>query len=389
MYKKTKALSLLVSDNLIFRSAQELAVNKYLKKHNSLIFLKLAIYSHIMHQAPTLRTMSSDYASPIFKNLTQETGLHVGHLGKSTIADLLASLPTKFFQTIFEELVEKYKRILFKKTKNNIVKLDSTYIQLSKKLLKCPATSTYNSIKQKVKATVSHRDIPESINFFFKSNNSDEIAFKDAILEHRYLSNDIVVFDRGMQSRKSFAVLNKKNISFITRLSDKPQFKILEHFTNEDLRIKCDCKVKLKSKDRHWAEGVYRVVSIKSASGKNIFFVTNCWDLSATQVAEIYKSRWKIEIFFKYFKSYLNGRHFLSRCENGIKNMFYIRLIAAILTTVCSIIRGIKGFKQSKHFLQHMLQKAAIMGREKDLFNSGPPKKNLKRGPHLKESLYV
>ena len=65
---------------------------------------------------------------------------------------------------------------------------------------------------------------------------------------------------------------------------------------------------------------------------ENIFyFFTNNLELSPKEIADTYKRRWKIEVFFRFIKQELNASHFLSVSENGIKVMLYMTLIASML----------------------------------------------------------
>lgn len=386
------SLSLFFPDKQLIEIAQEVGANKCLKKHDALSLFKLLLYSHIMHDRPTLRAMESDYRAPVFKACISSSGLHEGHLGKSSISDLLSSIPCEFYERIFEGLVQKYRKKLFRKTKNNVVKIDSTFTSISNKLLKCEATPTSKSSKRQIKVTIVHRDIPEHINFHFIKNNSDEKAFKKIVFENDYCAQDIVIFDRGMQSRRSFIDLDSRGIAFITRLQSNPQYKVessleIKQRKSGSITIISDYKARLVAKKNHWTEKFFRVVEALDKHGKKLFFVTNRWDLSANKICKLYKSRWQIEIFFKYLKSYLNGRHFLSRNENGIKTVYYIRLIAAILLTLVGKAEKIKSFKKAKIASQLLLQELAFQAMLKIPCSCGPPL-HQKKWSKLMEGVY-
>ena len=70
--------------------------------------------------------------------------------------------------------------------------------------------------------------------------------------------------------------------------------------------------------------------------------VTDRMDLSADCIALIYKCRWQIEIFFRFFKHVLGCRHLLSYCDNGIE----LEIYAAIIT--CLLIALYTGRKPTK-----------------------------------------
>ena len=74
-------------------------------------------------------------------------------------------------------------------------------------------------------------------------------------------------------------------------------------------------------------------------------FITNSAELSAGEVTEVYRSRWEIEVFFKFLKQLLNFRHLLNRSENGIKVVLYITMIAAVLLEAYKRSNGMSGYK--------------------------------------------
>ena len=377
MVNKKKALSLF-SDKLLAQAAQDTQANYKRKKHDVATLVKLLVFSHLTTDNVSLRSMVDDYSSPLFVALTKKSSLHAGTIGKSTIADFIAGLPTAFLENIFSNMVQKYRKVLFVKSKNNIVRFDSTFTTLSKKLLRCGTRAQKKSRKRQVKATVTYRDFPEAVEFYFNKNQSDEPSLRAAVLNHSYLPGDIAVFDRGMQSRKSYMEIDQKDICFVGRLYKNPLCRKRETFevTNSksgNLTILSDFRAQLCIKGKHWINTDFRVIKTVSDSQKKVNFVTNCWDLSAAEVCKTYRARWDIEIFFKYLKSYLNGRHFLSRNLNGIKNAYYIRLIAAILVTLVAKMCDLAGFKYAKRIIHNMLQAQAFSWPLPLALGQGPP----------------
>ncbi|WP_317040116.1 transposase [Pedobacter rhizosphaerae] len=83
--------------------------------------------------------------------------------------------------------------------------------------------------------------------------------------------------------------------------------------------------------------------------------MTNILDLSAIDITLLYKSRWDIEIFFKFLKQELNFSHLINRSENGIMVVLYTTMIAATLLLTYKEINGLKGYKIMKqHFLNEL-----------------------------------
>ncbi len=65
-----------------------------------------------------------------------------------------------------------------------------------------------------------------------------------------------------------------------------------------------------------------------------VYLITNDFELTAKQIAEAYKKRWDIEVFFKFLKQNLSFSHFISTSENGIKVVLYMTLITAMLVLI-------------------------------------------------------
>ncbi|MES2240076.1 MAG: transposase [Bacteroidota bacterium] len=90
------------------------------------------------------------------------------------------------------------------------------------------------------------------------------------------------------------------------------------------------------------------IIAKEKESGETFYFLSNNEELTAKEIAEIYKQRWEIEVFFKFIKQNLNFSHLLSRDLNGIKVVMYMTLITAILLTVYKKENNLKGYKIPK-----------------------------------------
>ena len=79
---------------------------------------------------------------------------------------------------------------------------------------------------------------------------------------------------------------------------------------------------------------VFRVIRFKPQGGDEILLITNYMDKTASAIAQIYRRRWDIEVFFRFLKQELNFSHFLSMNENGIQIVMYMTLITAMLVMI-------------------------------------------------------
>jgi transposase len=250
--------------------------------------------------------------------------------------------------------VERYQKILPKDLKEKVVRFDSTILTLSSKLLKdgFPARqiNPEKAVKNQIKFAIGFNQIPSTMKLFSKSNETDEIALRQVVLAHKYEPDSIAVFDRGLASRATLREIDQSGIDFVTRLSDKANYRIVESNgsvigqTTGNLTLTEDIIVQLRSKRTNWLPHPFRLVVAENEEGKKLFFLTNRRDLSAIEICEIYKKRWDIEIFFKFIKQELHAKHFLSRSLNGIQVTFYMILILSLLMMAFKYLNKLEGY---------------------------------------------
>jgi len=206
--------------------------------------------------------------------------------------------------------------------------------------------------KRYLKFTMGFNRIPVTASFFSDQRYvSEDIALREVILSYTIKTDDIIVFDRGLQSRKAYEQLSEANFRFVTRLNPYVKYSILSELkiksqkkSDDTLSIDHDSIVTLYDKKNNPTKGFYRLI-ISTKDGKPLYFLTNIEELHAFEIAHIYKQRWQIEVFFKFLKQHLNFSHLLSRNENGIKVILYTTLIAAILLTVFKSSNNYKDIK--------------------------------------------
>jgi len=86
-------------------------------------------------------------------------------------------------------------------------------------------------------------------------------------------------------------------------------------------------------------------IKIKYKAEDEIWFLTNLFTMPAYDVAQTYRRRWDIEVFFKFIKQNLGYKHFLSHSMNGMKVYIYMIIITALLFLVYKIKNNLQGFK--------------------------------------------
>lgn len=118
-------------------------------------------------------------------------------------------------------------------------------------------------------------------------------------------------------------------------ISEKP----LPETNTQTLTILSDQQIRF-SKRKTGTRNVTMPQILRLLTGKRkqdhslIQFLTNVDFLSATEIADLYRSRWEVETFFKFIKQELNFSHFLSRTRNGVLATMYLTMVTAILLTI-------------------------------------------------------
>jgi hypothetical protein len=350
----------LIPNNLLQQIGEDVGVDKVNQELTGERIFKVLLFSLAETTRISLRTIEKIYSSVIFQEFCRtKKGISTRH---SSLADRLSKIKVCYFSSIFNHLVNMYhNEIASEKLAARIYRFDSTIVGLSAKLFYCglPCGATQQKY---LKVVIGLKSIPSSVYFCTdKSEASDDIAIKRAISEATINSNDFVVFDRGIQSAKTYTSLDEQKIIFVTRIKNSRKYKIIENYKTIDDSILSDQAIVLwNSKRERYFKTNFRLITKKSTE-KDIFILTNNFDLTAIEIAEIYKRRWDIEVFFKFIKQELNFKHFLSRSLNGIMVYLYMILIFSILLLIYKIGNSLKGFKFVKWDFFHELE-AEIIG---------------------------
>jgi hypothetical protein len=356
-----------VPDALLEQLAISTAVNKFSKKLQGELLFKLLLYCIVTEKDNSLRGMQSALESAVFSAF--KTKSTTGKISHSSISERLTNIKSAFFEEIFNACVASYKDSLGS-DEEKIIRFDSTIVALSGKLLhtgyrlKGGDAQNYKLLK----FTIGFTNIPEAV-YFYKDqkHTSENVALSDSILKYGLKSQKINVFDRGITSRDNYDKLTESNIQFISRINNEP--KLTEYKSNTisnkidtpTLKIISDRWVYLYTmRSSRTLHPVRLIRAIKKSDGEHITFLTNIESIKPKDITEIYKSRWDIEIFFKFIKQHLNFSHLLNRSENGIKSVLYVTMTAAILLLHYRKINNLKGFKIVKQKFAQELERNII-----------------------------
>jgi hypothetical protein len=330
-------------------------VNRYAKKLQGELLFKLLFYCIVTEKDNSLRGMQSALESSLFRALSSlDTKLTVAH---SSISERLSSVNPDYFEKIFKHCVKQYKKSK-EIVENEIVRFDSTIVSLSSKLLNVGYNLKGTDCEKYklLKFTIGYSDVPDYVCFYTaQTYNSENVALTETITENKKAATNITIFDRGITSRANYDKLTDENVMYISRIDPNARHtihsenKLKNTIETDTLSITSDSWIYLYTQNKKRSKHAVRVIAAtKKADGEKISFITNIKKMAPKAITEIYKSRWQIEIFFKFIKQHLNFSHLLNRTENGIKVVMYVTMIVAILLEQYKKLNKINGYKIAK-----------------------------------------
>jgi len=145
------------------------------------------------------------------------------------------------------------------------------------------------------------------------------------------------LLDRGYLDFARLYVIHQSGAFFVTRAKSNTKFKrrYSRPVDRRTTNVICDqigvLTVHYSSKD--YPDALRRVV-VKDDEGKRITFLTNNFSLEPTMIADLYRQRWQVELFFKWIKQHLRIKTFFGTSENAVKTQIWIAVCTYVLIAI-------------------------------------------------------
>ena len=182
----------------------------------------------------------------------------------------------------------------------------------------------------------------------------------------RFPKGSIVAMDKGYTDYSWYKQLTDKGIFFVTRLKTNARF----HVTSRRSVLKskgltCDQTIEFSgAQTANKCPIPMRRIGYRDAvTGKHYIFLTNNFKLSAKTIADIYKSRWQVELFFKWIKQNLEIKTFVGTSKNAVMTQIWIALCMYLLLSFIKFQSGLhKSMQQILRLLQiNLFEKRDLM----------------------------
>jgi len=145
------------------------------------------------------------------------------------------------------------------------------------------------------------------------------------------------VMDRGYVDFARLYALHQTGAFFVTRAkSSMDAQRVYSADVDRTTGLICDQRVRLNGhySAKKYPEHLRRVRFKDPESGKTLIFLTNNTALPALTICALYKSRWQVELFFKWIKQHLRIKHFLGTSENAVKTQIWCAVATYVLIAI-------------------------------------------------------
>jgi len=145
------------------------------------------------------------------------------------------------------------------------------------------------------------------------------------------------VMDRGYLDFRRLFSLNQAASFFVTRAKSNTKFRrIYSREVDKTTGLLCDQTISLTgvATKKDYPEKLRRVKYRDAVTGKTLVFLTNNFALPALTIAQLYRSRWQVELFFKWIKQNLRIKTFFGTSENAVKTQIWIAVTVYVLVAI-------------------------------------------------------
>lgn len=256
---------------------------------------------------------------------------------RSTLADANESRDWRIHADFAQRLIDQARKLyagedLGLDLSNTVYALDSTTIDL------CLSVFPWAHFRSTKAAVKMHTllDLRGSIPSFIHVTDGKwhDVHALDLLIPE---AGAIYVMDRGYLDFSRLHVLHLAGSFFVTRAkSNMDAHRVYSAATDRTTGIICDQTIALDGfyTRQEYPEHLRRIRFKDAETGKTLIFLTNNFLLPAATVCALYKSRWQVELFFKWIKQHLRIKRFFGTSENAVKSQIWIAVSVYVLVAI-------------------------------------------------------
>lgn len=266
------------------------------------------------------------------------------HLGfrslvsRTTLAYANEHRDWRIYRDYAEGLIRKARRLyandaIFTEELNGTVYvLDSTTIELCLRLFPWARVHEERSTMKLHLGLDLRGNIPAF--FHLSDGKMSDVSYLDFLT---FEPGAYYVFDRGYLDFTRLFRIHEAKAFFVTRLKKDIRWqRLYSRSVDKTTGVRCDQVIRLSTKEsaKHYPEKLRRIKYMDEATKQTYVFLTNDVTSKAETIAELYKNRWQVELFFKWIKQHLSIKTFWGRSGNAVKTQICVALCAYLLVAI-------------------------------------------------------
>ena len=338
--------------NRLNRLSVEIIADKYVKRFfNKYLFITL-VYGMLARKWSLRLIEHSLNSQTALRKMIRMPSVH-----RTTISKALENRSVEVFRQHYFFLLDKYQNDFFKLKKcgNGLTIIDASVIRLPQQL--CYWADFERGLKGiKIHIVMeSSLSIPEFQQLTI--GNDQEITVARKILD-KFPEDRILVFDRAYFAWDFFRDLCHRRIGFVIPAKKNVKFKVVSEISQEKLPddVLADEIVAFTSREaKTFGKKLRRIVYRNPDNGKEWVYFTNCMELDSETVIEIYRQRWKIEIFFRWIKQNLKINSFWGTSRNAVELQIWVALTVYLVMLYLSM-RSKWSNQKSPYYFYHYVR---------------------------------
>lgn len=340
---------------------RRLKADKYVKYFKTKSLFVVHLYAQI-RKKDSLR----DIICGLEQHQNKWYHLGIEKIKRSTISDANNRIPFQVYESLFYSMLKKCHHLTNSskfKFKNPLYALDSSTIDV------CLSLFDWAKFRRTKGGLKLHclLDLKTQIPAFNVITTAKEADVNVAKYWNFPLAPDsIITFDRAYVDFSLFQAYQEANVFFVTRAKENLRFEFLgQQPIPKRKGLQFDHTVRIKSeKQRKRFPGNLRLIGFFDHNrNKTYVFLTNNFKLAAFTIAQIYKARWDIELFFKWIKQNLKIKTFLGTSRNAVLSQIWVAMIYTLLLTYikfqtqfpASILNLARIIQETLFFRQHLI----------------------------------
>ena len=260
-----------------------------------------------------------------------------GNIAKSTLADANEQRDCRIYMDFAMSLIQIARKLyssdsLAVELEQTVYALDTTTIDL------CLSVFPWARFRQTKAAVKMHTllDLRGNIPTFIHISDGKmhEVNVLDFLIPE---AGSFCIMDRGFTDFARWFTMHQAQAFFVTRAKSSLLFRrVYSHSVDKSTGLRCDQTIALTATkaSKDYPQHLRRIKFYDAEHDKHLVFLTNNFDLPALTIAQLYRCRWQIELFFKWIKQHLRIKRFYGTTENAVKTQIWIAISVYVLVAI-------------------------------------------------------